>query len=88
MTCRELADFIDDYREGVLEAEVRARFDRHLSRCPNCVRYLAAYEKTITLGRQAFATEDADVRPAAAGGAPEDLIRAIMAARPSATNPS
>lgn len=84
VTCRELADFIDEYRDGVLEADVRARFERHLSRCPNCVRYLAAYEKTIAMGRRAAVDEDADVRPAAASGAPEDLIRAILAARPRA----
>lgn len=84
VTCRELADFIGDYRDGALEADVRARFERHLTRCPNCVRYLAAYEKAIAVGRRAFATEDADRVPAAASGAPEELIRAILAARPSA----
>ncbi|HET7220906.1 MAG TPA: zf-HC2 domain-containing protein [Vicinamibacterales bacterium] len=82
MTCRQLADFIDDYREGALDSDVRALFERHLSRCPNCVRYLAAYEKTIAMGRRALAVEDDGDRPAAASGAPEELIRAIMAARP------
>ena len=81
MTCRELAEFIDDYRDGELDADVRALFERHLSRCPNCVRYLAAYEKTIAMGRRALADHDA-ARPAEASGAPEELIRAILAARP------
>jgi anti-sigma factor RsiW len=84
VTCRELADFIDDYRNGALDADVRACFERHLTRCPNCVRYLAAYEKTIALGRRAFAAEEQGEQPTAASGAPEDLIRAILAARPRA----
>jgi anti-sigma factor RsiW len=77
VTCRELADFIIDYVDGSLEPDVRAHFERHLSRCPNCVRYLAAYQTTIEMGRRAL---DADT-PAADAGAPEDLINAILAAR-------
>ena len=82
MTCRELADFIIDYVDGELEADVRSNFERHLTRCPNCVRYLAAYRTSIQMGRRALdADADAD-RSAAEAGAPEDLINAILAARP------
>ena len=79
MTCRELAEFIIDYRDGALADDVRERFERHLSRCANCRRYIAAYETTVTLGRHAFADVDATAETT---GAPEDLIKAIMAARP------
>jgi anti-sigma factor RsiW len=79
VTCRELADFIIDYVDGGLETEVRAKFERHLTLCPNCVRYLAAYKTTIELGRRALLT-DPDV-PAAEAGAPEALINAILASR-------
>ena len=78
MTCRELADFIIDYRDGALADDVREKFDRHLTRCPNCRRYIAAYETTVSLGRRAFADRDAT---AEATGAPEDLIKAILASR-------
>jgi anti-sigma factor RsiW len=77
VTCRELADFIADYLTGDLSAEIRAAFDHHLSLCPNCRRYLAGYEATVTLGRHAF---DADDSPVPAD-VPEELVRAILLAR-------
>ena len=80
MTCRELADFIIDYVDGGLAADVLAQFERHLTRCPNCVRYLSAYRTSIAVGRRAL-DEDADA-PAIQSGAPEDLIAAILASRP------
>ena len=79
MTCRELADFILDYLDGGLAADVRERFEGHLTRCPNCRRYIAAYETTVSLGRRAFDDESAT---ADRTGAPEDLIQAILSARP------
>jgi anti-sigma factor RsiW len=83
VTCRELAEFILEYVEGTLDAEVRQRFEHHLSRCTNCVRYLAAYERTIQMGRRAFEQPDGDPdRLASEAGVPEDLINAILASRP------
>jgi len=77
MTCREFADFMDDYLAGGLPADVLSPFEYHLSVCANCVRYLAQYRDTITMGRAAFA-RSADPVPAEV---PEDLIAAIMQAR-------
>ena len=77
MTCRELADFIADYLSGEIPAETRRQFDHHLSLCPNCVNYLASYKTTMELGRRAFEDESADVPPEV----PEELVRAIIAAR-------
>jgi anti-sigma factor RsiW len=77
MTCRELTEFIADYVAGALSDEVRGAFEYHLGRCPNCVNYLTSYQSTIALGRGAFAAGDRDV-PA---DVPEDLVRAILAAR-------
>ena len=80
MTCRELTDFIADYLSGELSPEVRGAFDTHLSRCPNCVNYLASYKAAVTLGRGAFTADDAaDAAPAV----PDDLVRAILSARRS-----
>ncbi|HJR59431.1 MAG TPA: zf-HC2 domain-containing protein [Vicinamibacterales bacterium] len=75
MTCRELADFIADYLSGALPIDVQARFEHHLTLCPDCVNYLAAYQATVELNRRAFAAAEA------AADAPEDLIKAILASR-------
>lgn len=77
MTCRELADFLDDYLSGELLAGVRAEFEHHLELCPNCRRYLAGYKKAIHLGKRAFEDDAARV-PA---DVPEDLVQAILTAR-------
>jgi anti-sigma factor RsiW len=81
VTCRELADFIDDYLTGALAAEVRATFDHHLTLCPACVNFLAAYQATVELNRRAFASTQGDNDGAA--DAPEDLVKAILASRRS-----
>jgi predicted anti-sigma-YlaC factor YlaD len=76
--CREFTEFIADYLAGALEEETRALFERHLSRCENCRRYLSNYQATLSLEQDAFEDDDADV-PAAV---PEDLIQAILKSRP------
>jgi len=81
MTCRELADFLMEYLDGELPADVRAAFDRHLSLCPNCVAYLAAYKTTIAMGRRAFAADEAEADADARPDVPEDLVKAILIAR-------
>ena len=78
MTCREFADFLGDYFSGELEVSVLSGFERHLQLCPNCRRYLRSYEETVKLGKRAFDDEDALVPP----HVPEELVRAILAARP------
>ena len=77
MTCREFAAFILDYLEGDLEPGVYARFEHHLTRCPTCVNYLAAYQVSVALGRDAFEDDDLPVEQA---GVPESLVRGILSA--------
>ena len=77
LTCREFAEFLMAYEDGELSPAERARFDDHLGACPDCVAYLESYRDTVALGRKAFADEDADARAAV----PEDLVRAVLAAR-------
>ena len=77
MTCREFADFIMDYLSGELSPDTQQDFETHLSRCTNCQKYLAGYKQTIELGRRAFEDDEAELP----GDVPEDLIKAIMAAR-------
>ena len=80
MTCREFAEFLGEYLAGDLPANVLARFEAHIAVCPNCVRYLDHYRDSIVFGRSAFADLDAVVP----GEVPEDLIAAILTARPRA----
>ncbi len=77
MTCRELVDFLMDYLEGRLTEAQRGCFEQHLADCPDCVAYLATYQKTIRLGKQACA-EGEEALPA---DVPEKLVQAILAAR-------
>ena len=77
LTCRELAEFLWRYLSDELSAGERFAFDAHLAVCPHCVHYLQGYEKTIELGRQAFAEPDASAPPEV----PEELVQAILSAR-------
>ena len=77
MTCREFADFMMDYLSNELAAESRTQFEYHLSLCINCRTYLRCYEETVKLGKQAFDDEDS----ALPADVPDDLVKAILAAR-------
>ena len=76
-TCRELIDFLADYREGLLGPTERASFDRHLARCPDCVAYLESYERTAALARLAAGSPDAEPP----GDVPAELVAAVLSAR-------
>jgi predicted anti-sigma-YlaC factor YlaD len=73
ITCRELTNFLDDYLAGTLAAERRAVFDAHLSVCPDCRNYLASYRWTVGLVKRTVRDVPRDV--------PEELVRAVLAAR-------
>ncbi len=77
MTCREFVDFLMDYLGGELPTEQRTCFEQHLSECPDCATYLQSYEATIRIGKFMRA-EPSEPLP---GDVPEDLVRAILAAR-------
>lgn len=79
MTCRELAEFLSDYLTGELSPQVRAAFEHHLTLCPACVNYLAAYRATVELNRRAFSTAEAEAE--AVADVPDDLVKAILASR-------
>lgn len=81
MTCREFIEFLWQYLSDELSSEERERFDYHLTRCPPCVRYLQSYRETIQIGKVALTPSEEPV-PAEA---PEDLIQAILSARPRST---
>jgi anti-sigma factor (TIGR02949 family) len=74
ITCQELIEFIDRYRDHELTAEQCTEFERHLEVCPSCVAYLKTYEQTILLARSAESEQ-------APEDVPDSLVRAILAAR-------
>jgi anti-sigma factor RsiW len=80
MTCREFADFIMDYLSAELSAESRTHFEHHLGICDNCRKYLTSYQESVKLGRRAFDDDNASL-PA---DVPQELVKAILAARRSA----
>ena len=80
LTCRECVEFLMEYIDDSLSAEVRVTFERHLAACANCVRYLESYKTTTTVCKKAFAVTEGEKLPPV----PEELIQAILAARPKA----
>ena len=77
MTCRELIEFVAEYLEETLPETERDEFERHLQDCPYCVDYLESYRTTVGLVRTLGDDPDASIPE----DAPEDLVRAILAAR-------
>jgi predicted anti-sigma-YlaC factor YlaD len=76
MNCQEVIEFLDSYCDGDLSPEQRGRFEQHLSICPDCVKYLNSYRRTIELARSPH--EQGSVAPR---DIPEDLVRAILRSR-------
>jgi anti-sigma factor RsiW len=76
LTCREFVDFLMAYQSGELPPDERAVFEEHLGDCPDCKVYVRTYEQAVRIGKLACGCQD----PAPAD-APEELIRAILAAR-------
>ena len=79
MKCRECDEFLVDYVAGELPADVLAIFELHLSRCRNCRNYLEQYRSTIQAGKTACQAAKEGLTM------PEELIQAILAARPKTT---
>lgn len=77
ITCREVHEFLHDYFSGSLPAEEKRVFEEHLRACPPCVAYLESYDLTVKLGKEALRAPAGDPPPPL----PEELVRAILAAR-------
>jgi anti-sigma factor RsiW len=80
VTCQEFIEFLLDYDEGRLPPDVRARFDEHLTVCPDCMHYLASYRATIALGQKVFAEPQAELPDSV----PDELVQAILDLRAKA----
>ncbi len=80
VTCREFIEFLMDYLSGEMPEAQRDEFDNHLSCCPSCIAYMKTYKQTIDIGKAALAPTDEPVP----GEVPEDLVKAVLAARKKA----
>ncbi len=74
LTCGQMAHFLMQYLDRELDENVRAAFEHHLALCPDCVRYVASYKRTVELGKRAFADEST----APPADVPRGLIKAIL----------
>jgi len=77
LTCRDFIEFLEAYRDGMLDAGVAERFRSHMEACPACEAYLATFERTVELVRETCCEGTDDIP----SDVPPDLIRAILDAR-------
>ena len=49
LSCQELVELVTEYLDGALPGDERERFDRHLSSCEGCRRYLEQMRTTIRI---------------------------------------
>jgi anti-sigma factor RsiW len=76
MNCREYVDFLMAYVSEELPPEQAAAFKQHISDCPPCIHYLETYRETLAMEKLAYAEQEALFEEA-----PENLVKAILAAR-------
>ena len=73
ISCRKLIELIADSLEGALTGVQAEDFQRHLALCISCRSYLATYQTTMRVGKEAMRFDDAGGKDA-----PEELIRVIL----------
>ena len=76
ITCRQFESFIMAYLEGELPSRQRYVFELHLKLCRECREYLIAYKATMALAKGAVANAAKKIDQP-----PEDLVKAVVAAR-------
>ena len=77
ITCREFEDFVLRYLDGELSPQQAKVFEWHMRICRECREYLAAYKRTIEIGKATLGAPDSSVPDEV----PEDLVRAVLDAR-------
>jgi anti-sigma factor RsiW len=53
VTCASGVDLLADYLEGVLAPDVRAAIERHVLACDRCQAFVASYQATPNVLREA-----------------------------------
>ena len=67
--CAPGVELLMDYLEGALPGDVRAAIEAHVSGCPRCVAFIASYQETPRILRDATGVE-----------MPRDLEQSLLAA--------
>jgi anti-sigma factor (TIGR02949 family) len=49
--CQDVVGLLADFVEGHLPAEVHARLEQHLAKCPRCITQLKTSQSTVSLLR-------------------------------------
>ena len=60
VACRQLVELVADYLDDTLTAEMRKRFEQHLTGCDGCTAYLNQTQQIIAELRHLSATPDSD----------------------------
>lgn len=47
LTCKEFLDELNDYLDETVDAELRAKLEKHVTECPNCWVVFDTTKKTI-----------------------------------------
>ena len=50
-TCKQMTDLVFDYLNDKLSPNVKRDFQQHLRICPDCVKFLNTYKKTVSVTR-------------------------------------
>ena len=50
-TCKQITDWVFDYLDDKLSPNVKRDFQQHLRICPDCVKFLDTYKKTVSVIR-------------------------------------
>jgi len=49
LTCKDFLSELSDYLDETIDAELRAKLERHITECPNCWVILDTTRKTIQI---------------------------------------
>jgi anti-sigma factor (TIGR02949 family) len=49
--CHDVVGLLADFVEGHLPADVHARLEQHLAKCPRCITQVKTYRSTVSLLR-------------------------------------
>jgi anti-sigma factor RsiW len=77
ITCKEFEGFVQAYIDDELPPAQRSVFELHIRLCKECKDYLAAYQRSIELGRAALGAPEQPVPEEV----PKDLVAAILKAK-------
>ena len=58
VTCKHSLSLLQEYLDGTLPPEEKAKLDRHFRACPPCIDFVRKYQATPGVCRKALAEDD------------------------------